>query len=795
MVFRSLYSCVMDLNASKPKTMSTKSCKIAMRKFSSQPPKETEAIKTFMTSCLSTLDRLSEIVLSDLNGGIKITIKNGDLLNDSPDVLKKYLTDLDNLDINTWFEERLPSCLLAISTAHRKKVNKTLREWFENQLQIWDQEVELTLIKSIQAKHVKKCNMQFGIFNFTSVVIGEDKLALLSKGHKVVLPLHLDQKHMTRRVEEELWEYARRYRLYIERNFHEPISTNFDNWLQEASSSAKSEDASNFYSRLIKSRSNNKVEDFGRGKGKFKFTKESLSNYLNFEGTIWNEADKGRGCVLLSIDYMKAAEKKTISNMGGVPTTLSKEDLIKSVMEQIDLFNQELDGRQRAFVTESLGGISASKFSEIVIPFLNLKAKIHKLSDSEIKNKDTSNLKFRPVVDQSRWILYDINRSFMSLIVSINSKILEASKGRLEKILPKNGHEVAKHFQDFQFSSNTSLKGMLSADLSDAYSNVLLHDLESSLETAAEIIGLDAWQLELVISIARLILKNNFVETSSGYYKLTECLAMGNSSSGACLDLVGLTREFERVGVKDNIPLDKGLPNLDKDEIISVNMSPLNSYMRYLDDTNGIFESDCPNKVMRCILGVGTMFPSTIEINVDIFHICGTFLDVVFVRKLATGKFVTLVRKELSSPPSYIPLSSAVPLKFKLSVMKSEMIRYRRICSEAKFVKIYENMLADELKALGYINIHRQMKDFEKEIKENYDTNMKKISGTTQDMENMVFGSTSKYEHLAHTHTLVTNILCEALGENNTVKLPMLVPASKLKECLQTRKSYLNRMK
>ena len=735
------------------------------------------------------LGPVSEIVLSDLNGGTKITIKNGDLLNDSPEVLKKYLTDLDSLDIHTWFEERLPSCLAAISSDHKEKVNKTLRVWFENELQTWDHEVELTLTMSMQVKHVQKCNMQFGIFNFTSIVIEEDKLSLLSKGHKVVVPLHLDQKNKSRRVEEELWEYARRYRLYIERNFHEPISTNFDDWLLEASASAKSEDASNFYSKLIKSRSNNKVEESGRDKGKFRFTKESLTNHLNFEGTIWNEADKGRGSVLLSIEFMKIAEKKTISSMGGVPISLSKEELIKSVTEQIDLFNQELDGRQRAFVSESLGGISASKFSEIVIPFLNLKAKIHKLSDTEIKGKDTSNLKFRPVVDQSRWILYDINRSFMSLIVGINSKILESSKGRLKNILPKNGHEVARHFQDFKFSSKTSLKGMLSADLSDAYSNVLLDDLESSLETAAEIIGLEAWQLELVISMARLILKNNFVETSSGYYKLTECLAMGNSSSGACLDLVGLTREFKRVGVRDNIPLDKGLSNMGKDEILSVNMSPLDSYMRYLDDTNGIFESDCPSKVMKCILGVGTMFPSTIEINVDIFHICGTFLDVVFVRKLATGKFVTLVRKELSSPPSYIPFASAVPMKFKLSVMKSEMIRYRRICSETKFVKIYESMLADELTALGFPNIHSQMEKFEKEIKEIYDNNMKKISGTAQDLENMVFGSTSKCEYLAHTHTLVTNILCEALGENNDVKLPMLVPASKLKECLQTRKS------
>ena len=88
-------------------------------------------------------------MLSDLNGGIKISIKNEDFQNDSgsAEVLKKFQADLDNLDIFTLFEERLSSCLSSISSAHREKVNNTLRVWMKNELLAWDQEVKFMLNK------------------------------------------------------------------------------------------------------------------------------------------------------------------------------------------------------------------------------------------------------------------------------------------------------------------------------------------------------------------------------------------------------------------------------------------------------------------------------------------------------------------------------------------------------------------------------------------------------------------------------------------------------------------------
>ena len=75
--------------------------------------------------------------------------------------------------------------------------------------------------------------------------------------------------------------------------------------------------------------------------------------------------------------------------------------------------------------------------------------------------------------------------------------------------------------------------------------NKKLKDLEEAIEKSADILDIEYWKLETIISIARLVLNNNYIETSSGIFKLDDCLAMGNKASAAGLNLVGLVREFE----------------------------------------------------------------------------------------------------------------------------------------------------------------------------------------------------------------------------------------------------------
>ena len=80
---------------------------------------------------------------------------------------------------------------------------------------------------------------------------------------------------------------------------------------------------------------------------------------------------------------------------------------------------------------------------------------------------------------------------------------------------------------------------------------------------------------------------------------------MGISSSGARLDLVGLTSELKMIGFVDDIKLQEQFIGLNNLKVEEVNMSPLSVYMRYLDDTEGVFEVKNSGEALKCILRVG----------------------------------------------------------------------------------------------------------------------------------------------------------------------------------------------
>ena len=67
-----------------------------------------------------------------------------------------------------------------------------------------------------------------------------------------------------------------------------------------------------------------------------------------------------------------------------------------------------------------------------------------------------------------------------------------------------------------KFNTDDSMKSIISADLSVAYSNTKLRDLENAIELAGTTLTMDAWKVELLISMARVIINNNYAQTSNG---------------------------------------------------------------------------------------------------------------------------------------------------------------------------------------------------------------------------------------------------------------------------------------
>ena len=150
------------------------------------------------------------------------------------------------------------------------------------------------------------------------------------------------------------------------------------------------------------------------------------------------------GYTLLPIGIVKDAELTMINELGGVQLNSTKESLISDINSNIRNTLQNLDGVQLQFLSQYFPEIKLKSPSEVEIPFLNLKPKIHKLSVDDIVSKLVERLKFRPVVDQSRWIFDNVASILSSILTAMKEEAISKFGGRISKIFVKSGHEVAQ---------------------------------------------------------------------------------------------------------------------------------------------------------------------------------------------------------------------------------------------------------------------------------------------------------------------------------------------------------------
>ena len=762
-----------------------------LKPFTSSSPSSKSAIYKLKDDYKEAMSKLNNVVFKDLNHGQKVTFISHQLTEDSHITFNQFLQDMETMNINKHAADMLETLLNSFPSKDHSKISDIFNTWHSSSLNTWDNMLERAILSQMDLKHQEKCNLEFGIYNFTENSISAADFKLLKNGKKMVVPLHMNLKEKEKRNNNELLNYAKRFRLYVERNNSPDLkSDKLMDWLEHAMATSINQDSFSFYNSL-RNNYNNRHKTYAFLHPTYypnipitTTSKQNLTDQLNFKDALWNEADKGRGLSLLTINQMKEAEKKCISQLQGTPYPGSQVDLQLQILKEIDAFYTELDGQQRWLLSTMFGDLKDIP-ENCIVPFLNLKSKIHKMSPEDLRNKNFSKLTFRPVIDQSRWILNKSSKAFMHLIVSINEQLQSSYPlSSYKSILPKNGAEVSNHLRSFTFSKPSTYKCLISADLSDAYSNTMLNDLESALEFAANTLNLEAWKLELLISLSRLILNNNFIETSSGIFHLSNCLAMGNSSSGACLDLVGLTSEIQKLHPGSN-SLPTPQPNM---------------YFRYLDDTKAVLDNQKRDDNATIITNVGTMFPKCIPINIDMSHIAGGFLDIISIRKLATGKIETIMKKNFTSPPAFIPYISSHPNVHKLAALKSEMIRIRRTCSKPSFITTLDTMLNRELQTLGHISAPNDMFKFKEYIDNNFTKDFIRIDNK-EDKDNphdrvkpIVFGATTALEACSRTHFIVTGLLQESLKEDQA-SLATVVPSVKLKEILHSRRRYMHKLR
>ena len=150
------------------------------------------------------------------------------------------------------------------------------------------------------------------------------------------------------------------------------------------------------------------------------------------------------------------------------------------------------------------------------------------------------------------------------------------------------------------------------------------------------------------------------------------------------------------------------------------------------------------------------------------------------------------MKRNMGAPPSFIPVDSAVPTKYKHAGVNGDMLRIRRICSTTSYVNLHDSLLRREYYTLGYGRIKEIMEKRIKELEEEFDRDYNRIS-KEKSKDGLVYGATCIMEAGAGTHAIVKYFIKKS--RNNGSRMPMLVPGMKLGTLLHTRKRYFSKLR
>ena len=352
-----------------------------------------------------------------------------------------------------------------------------------------------------------------------------------------------------------------------------------------------------------------------------------------------------------------------------------------------------------------------------------------------------------------------------------------------------------------------SFKFFVSSDMSSAYSNIFRTDVFRAIVLATDILEVVDWRRDLAIKLSELVLSTNFIEASVGIFKLVDCLPMGSSASQYCLNIVGVVHEIE---LFEGIPARKEM-NVAVDENFEINitvcteesqvnhmdeneMKALKLFKRYIDDTETVFSSENLTSARHFIEKILKTYPAHLTMNATLSLICFSQLDCIGHLAFSENKLETMLRRNFSAPVNVVPSTSNCPVTNKYCIILSELLRYRRICSDDKKVKLNEDLLIGELIKAGYGKnyLRNQFNKATNHILNNYDgeTFVKKMTG--ENFEDQLFCGKITFDKFSGSHKVVKTLLC---GFKSLKFKPVLVPGYKTKTYLISRRKHLKRLR
>ena len=470
------------------------------------------------------------------------------------------------------------------------------------------------------------------------------------------------------------------------------------------------------------------------------------------------------------------------------------------MFEEVNKFENGLTEEERKYMDFVFKNRDVKKCL-IEVPFLRSTHKVHKMTDEMIKNKDITDLKFRPIIDARMWVTRGYSELVMKMLKKMNICVLKKCPGLIGQSQSVSGWEFALEIQEVTMKERYTV--LCNADIQEAYTNVtegMICKAVVLLNTRFNVYN--QWKCDLLVKMISLVLRNNYVETSIGLYWFKPVLPMGYKISGEALNTVLLFSEVERltdVGSLNN----KGVSELKEYPQSLVNVSVhreihmvrgVKNYKRYVDDTFSMVSGCDIETIVDGILGVGFMFPVELVVTMEINVWRSKFLDVLFWRDLETESMSTMLHQKSFAPVGHVKAKSNHPKKYKLQGMMTELLRNRRISSDEQIIAYIDEYIKRIFMSIGYsgLEVEDKMKKFIDKINSNYTDYMTKLNNDVE-KEKYVYGGGIEFSKMNKCYDWA----CELLSVVKLKGEPVLVqlPGRKLKNIVYTKRRYLRRQR
>ena len=636
-------------------------------------------------------------------------------------MFNKYMQDVKMLNVWNKFNSLLVTASGVIKRAGKEKIEmlKNLANgWFRDFRDSLDKRLEDIIVK----EHAVKCTKKPGAYNFTEYSISEEIIDLLNMGKKAVPTFSTPFWYRRARFNSCLVSSLATYRSSVQQK---PViqASWAREWLKIAIEDTKREmilDAEQgshliYYQYIF----GNLIAAYSRMERSNKLQRSKAHSYvqvkkeMNLANAVYSEADKNLGVALVSCEILRKAQVKMMFELGGVKIKMDKNVLKIFLNDIVTKFEGSLEAADKAVIDSIMSPDNRRLgVKETEIPYLKLNIKMHKLGSQDLRNKDASNAKFRPIQDSVGYVLKPYSKICMLMLRELNEEVKWVYKS-IAKIETLSGVSVADEVRE-KVTNERDFRAIMSTDFESAYTNISKSELNRCVINIAKVVKWPDCNLRLLLKTISLLLDNNYVEICDGIYKLGGQLAMGCSSSGEALDTVAIWSELSclegfkngnskvNVGSEFEIEIEQIEEPDDENSFNGSEKTTIKFEKRFRDDCLNIVEASDTIVIAGVINKLGNMYPKQLGNNVTLTHVYTSHLDCCIVKRLGGGKPLVLLRRNLKFPVSVIPPESNTYDNYRFAVVGSELLRYRRICKNAAQIKLNDELLINELVSAGY---------------------------------------------------------------------------------------------